>query len=363
VKRLAEKLEQWRPLFESGGRLARLKPVFDAADSLLFSVPVATVNAPHVRDPLDVKRFMTIVIVALIPAVVGAWYFFGLRVLAMIAVSYVVGGLLEVAVAVVRREPINEGFLVTGLLFPLTLPPGLPLWMVGVGVAFGVFVGKEMFGGTGRNLFNPALVGRCFLTLGYPRAMSSGWITPGHGTFGRLFEYADAVSVQALSSATPLTAARRGVLVSFRELFWGVNRSGCAGETCAPLLLVGGVLLLLTGIASWRTVMAVVGAYTATALTLCVVVPDACTIPLRYMLAGGFVLGAFFMATDPVTSPNTNEGKWFYGVLIGAVTVMLREFSGYVEGMMFAILLGNICAPLFDEIGVALWLRRFSRAG
>ena len=163
MKRLMRLMERLRPHFEQKGKLRALKPVFDATESALFPPQISTSEAPHARDPLDVKRFMLMVIIALIPCLLAAFYFFGLRVLAMILVSYAVGGTVEVLFAIIRKEEINEGFLVTGLIFPLILPPALPLWIVGVGVAFGVLVGKELFGGTGRNLFNPAIVGRCFL--------------------------------------------------------------------------------------------------------------------------------------------------------------------------------------------------------
>ena len=165
--------------FEEGRKFHALRSVFNAADAFFFSPTEATEEFPHIRDPIDLKRFMSAVIIALIPCLAAAFYFYGLRIIAVIAVSYIVGGAVEVLFAVVRKEGINEGFLVTGLIFPLILPPGIPLWMVGVGVAVGVAIGKELFGGTGRNIFNPALVGRCFLAIGYPAAMSASWIKPG----------------------------------------------------------------------------------------------------------------------------------------------------------------------------------------
>jgi len=173
VKRLLKIIDAVRPTFEEGGKLHLFKPVFGALEHFFFAPSTTTIGAPHVRDPLDLKRLMSMVIISVVPAVLAAFYFFGLRFFLMIIVSYVAGLTVEAIFAMVRKEGINEGFFVTGILFPLILPPGVPLWMVGLGVAFGVFMGKELFGGTGRNIFNPALVGRCFLALAYPKAMSA----------------------------------------------------------------------------------------------------------------------------------------------------------------------------------------------
>jgi len=232
VKILLRLFEKVSPAFREGGKLRAFKPVYDAMENFFFAPSKTTLAAPHVRDPLDVKRFMSMVIVALVPCLIASFYFFGLRLIAMIMVSYIAGGTVEVIFAMVRKEDINEGFLVTGMLFPLILPPAMPLWMVGVGVAFGVFVGKELFGGTGRNIFNPALVGRCFLALAYPAAISSNWVTPGAGTTGRFLQYVDASNVEAITSATPLVLAKQGVLVELSHMFIG-NVSGSVGETSA----------------------------------------------------------------------------------------------------------------------------------
>jgi Na(+)-translocating NADH:ubiquinone oxidoreductase B subunit len=351
MSRLLCLFDRARRHFRSGGRLHRLRPVFDAAESFFFSPREVTTAAPHVRDPLDVKRFMSMVILALAPAVIAAVYFFGLRVLVMILVSYAAGGAVEVAFAVARREEINEGFLVTGLLFPLVLPPALPLWMVALGVVFGVVVGKELFGGTGRNLFNPALVGRCFLLLAYPAEMSkTSWLDPGGGWFGRAGEYA----ADAVSGATPLVAARAGHLADLGDLFFGAT-AGCAGETSALALLAGGGFLLLTGVADWRTVAGVLVSF---GIMTAALHGGSAHAALWHVLAGGFLLGALFMATDPVTSPQTPGAKWAYGLLIGVATAMIRSLTVYVEGVMFAILLGNTFAPILDEVAIAARLRR-----
>jgi Na(+)-translocating NADH:ubiquinone oxidoreductase B subunit len=288
--------------------------------------------------------------------VAAAIYFFGLRVIPIIIVSYVAGGVVEVAFAVIRKESINEGFLVTGLIFPLILPPTTPLWMVAVGCMFGVFVGKEIFGGTGRNLFNPAIVGRCFLALAYPAEMSSSWITPGSGLTGRIFQYVSGSSVDAVTSATPLMQAKQGVLEESLQLFLG-NITGCMGETSALMIIGGGIFLLLTKVANWRTVVSVIGSAVVFAAILYGINSEQYANPVWHLLAGGLLFGAFFMATDPVSSPSTNEGKWVYGVLIGSVTILIRNYSGFVEGMMFAILLGNIAAPVIDEVVFCARLR------
>ncbi|NQT19292.1 MAG: RnfABCDGE type electron transport complex subunit D [Planctomycetes bacterium] len=336
-----------------------MKPVFDATENFFYAPSARTQNAPHIRDPLDLKRFMSMVIIGLAPCVVAAFYFFGLRMLAMIVVSYAAGGAVEMLFAVVRKEEINEGFLVTGLIFPLILPPGLPLWIVAVGVAFGVLVGKEIFGGTGRNPFNPALVGRCFLVLGYPGVMSATYIVPGSGPLGRLTEY---VGVEAMTRATPLAEAKQGVVAPIADLFWG-NVTGSAGETAAIAIIVGGVFLVLTRVANWRTVAGIIGSFTVLGLVLHYARPDDFAPVGWHLLAGGLLFGAFFMATDPVTSPITNGGKWAYAVIIGAATLLIRNLTGYVEGMMFAILLGNIAAPVLDDVAVRLRLRRLQHEG
>ncbi len=357
MKWLLRILERLRPRFEGGGEFRALKPLFDAVENFFFSSPRRTTDAPHIRDPLDSKRFMSMAVIALLPCLLASLYFFGLRVLAMILVSYAVGGTIEVLFAIVRKEEINEGFLVTGLIFPLVLPPALPLWMVAVGIAFGVIVGKELFGGTGRNLFNPALIGRGFLAIGYPKAMSSNWIEPGAGLLGRLTQYVGASNVDAVTSATPLVAAKQGTLASATDLFWG-NVSGSAGETSAFAILLGGVFLVLTRVANWRTVVGMIGSFAVLGGVLHHFIPETFGPVGWHLLAGGLLFGAFFMATDPVTSPITNGGKWAYAVIIGVATLLIRNLTGYVEGVMFAILLGNIAAPILDEVGFRFRLRR-----
>jgi Na+-transporting NADH:ubiquinone oxidoreductase subunit B/electron transport complex protein RnfD len=349
LKGLLRLFKTVRPTFEEGGKLGVLKPVFEAMENFFFAPEKVTLSAPHARDPLDIKRFMSMVIIALLPCLAASLYFFGLRLIAMLVVSYAAGGAVEVIFAIVRKEEINEGFLVTGMLFPLILPPTLPLWMVGVGVAFGVFVGKELFGGTGRNIFNPALVGRCFLALAYPAAMSGNWISAGSGLTGRLFQYISALNVDAVSTATPLVLAKQGNLIGLSNMFFG-NTTGSIGETSAIAIILGGVFLLLTRVANWRTVVSILGSSALLAGILYYSGPERFAPVLWHLCAGGLLFGAFFMATDPVTCPVTNAGKWLYGIVIGIATILIRNFTGYVEGVMFAILLGNIVAPILDEI-------------
>ncbi|MFC1738687.1 RnfABCDGE type electron transport complex subunit D [Planctomycetota bacterium] len=362
MKPLLKILEKARPAFEKEGRLTLFKPVYEAMENFFFAPAATTTSAPFVRDPLDIKRLMSMVIIALLPILFVSLYFFGLRLFAMIIVSYAAGGAVEVIFAIVRKEQINEGFLVTGILFPLIMPPMVPLWMVALGVAFGVFVGKELFGGTGRNIFNPAIVGRCFLALAYPAAMSNTWLTPGSGLTGRFFQYIDAADVDAITSATPLVMAKQGNLTELADMFLG-NIPGSIGETSALAIIIGGVFLLLTRVANWRTVVSILGSFALFSAILNWAQPDRFAPPIWHLCAGGLLFGAFFMATDPVTSPVTNAGKWACGIIIGLLIVMIRNFTGYVEGMMFAILLGNIVAPVLDEIVFHFSIRRLKSEG
>ncbi|MFC1781230.1 RnfABCDGE type electron transport complex subunit D [Planctomycetota bacterium] len=362
MKWLLKIIEAVRPNFEEGGKLRIFNPVFGALEHFLFAPSTRTIEAPHVRDPLDLKRVMSMVIISVVPCVLAAFYFFGLRFLAMTVVSYAAGLTVEAIFAMVRKEGINEGFFVTGILFPLILPPNIPLWMVALGVAFGVFIGKELFGGTGRNVFNPALVGRCFLSLAYPKTIAASWIEPSHELVGGLRIWIGP-SLDAVSGATPLALAKQGEMGSIAHLLLG-SVSGSAGETSALLIIMGGVFLLFTRVANWRTVVSMLGSFVI--LTGALVAVGAVSYPMPgvfnpviwHLFAGGLLFGAFFMATDPVTSPTTNVGKWFYGIIIGSTTVLIRNFTGYVEGVTFAILLGNIVAPILDEIAAGIRIRR-----
>ncbi|MBW8016301.1 MAG: RnfABCDGE type electron transport complex subunit D [Planctomycetes bacterium] len=376
-----------KPNFEEGGKLKVLKPLYEAIENFAFSPAARTIQAPHGRDALDVKRYMTMVIIGLLPCTIAAFYFYGLRLLPMIIVSYAAGGAVEVLFACIRKEEIQEGFLVTGLIFPLVLPPTLPLWMVAVGVMFGVFVGKELFGGTGRNVFNPAIVGRVFLALAYPTAMTT-WVATGKGLFGNMFKYVNAppaaqaveaakklgevatetanasqawysdIIVDGVTSATPLGGAD----VSAVDMFFG-NVSGSLGESSALMIIAGGVFLLMTRVSNWRTVVSILGSAAVMSFALNKSNPDEYMPALNSLLAGGLLFGAFFMATDPVSGPITNAGKYGYGILIGSLAILIRNFSAFPEGVMFAILLGNIVAPILDEIVFSIRFRRLRNEG
>ncbi|TKJ36621.1 MAG: RnfABCDGE type electron transport complex subunit D [Planctomycetes bacterium B3_Pla] len=369
MKWLLKIIDATRPTFEEGGKLQILNPVFGALEHFFFAPSATTIGAPHIRDPLDLKRVMSMVIISVVPCVLAAFYFFGLRFLAMIIVSYAAGLTVEAIFAMVRKEGINEGFFVTGILWPLILPPTLPLWMVGLGVAFGVFIGKELFGGTGRNVFNPALVGRCFLALAYPKQMAASFLEPSHDVAGRLLTWVDGSTADAVTSATPLgILAVKNEMVATSHMFLG-SVSGSSGETSALLIILGGGFLLLTRVANWRTVLATLASFFV--LTVALIaggkltysVPGVFGPAVWHLCAGGLLFGAFFMATDPVTSPTTNAAKWMYGIVIGSATVLIRNFVAYPEGVTFAILLGNIMAPILDEIVISIRIRRLRSEG
>jgi len=313
------------------------KPALDAFDEVLFGTAKTTKGGPHVTDHLDVKRYMTFVIMALVPSTVAAIHFFGVRVLFMIAVSYAVGGAVEVAFGVIRKKDIHEGFLVTGLIFPLVLPPTTPLWIVGVGVAFGTIFGKEVFGGTGRNIFNPALVGRLFITIGFPAIMTTAWLMP----------FSDAIT-----SATPLTTYKSmGTLAATMDLLMG-KCAGSIGETFRLGIIVGGLFLMFVKVSNWRVPIFYLGTVFVLSFIGNNVIGARVAPPEFQLLAGGLLFGAMFMATDPVTSPHTKAGKCIFGILCGLLTVLIRSFSGYVEGVMFSIVIMNAFAPLIDHIVV-----------
>lgn len=328
--------------------LRHLTPVVEATDEFFFGTDKTAFLAPYISDSIDIKRYMSLVIVALLPATLAGIYFYGLRVLAIIVVSYATGGVVEVAFAAGRKKQIHEGFLVTGLIFPLVLPPTIPLWMVAVGVVFGVFFGKEVFGGTGRNVFNPALVGRVFLSLAFPEYFATMWQKPflrGLGGFTHYF------ASDAVTSATPLINFKgTHVISNYASLLFG-TAPGSIGETFRIGVIVGGLFLIVIKIADWRIPLSYllsVGIFSFFGN----IISGKFAPPLFQILAGGLLFGAFFMATDPVTSPLTAGGKWIYGVLLGIFTVLIRGLSGYAEGVMFAILLMNAISPLIDTVVV-----------
>ena len=354
-----------KPNFVEGGRFAWLQSTFEAFESFLFVPDETTKQGCQIRDAIDLKRTMIIVVMALMPALlfgiwnigyqhylaigetVSFWYMLGFgltKVLPVIVVSYVTGLAIEFAFAQIRHHQVNEGFLVTGMLIPLVLPPDIPLWMVAVATAFAVLIGKEAFGGTGMNLVNPALLARAFLFFAYPSVMSGDkvWI---------------ADQPDAFTGATPLGILANGgmELPSAWTMIWG-GIPGSIGETSVIAITLGAILLLFTGIASWRIMLSVFAGGIGMGLVFNAIGANAyMQLPFYYhLIMGGFMFGAVFMATDPVTAPQTNTGKWIYGLLIGIFAVMLRVLnSAYAEGMMLAILLMNCFAPLIDHCVIA----------
>ncbi len=343
MKPLLSLLEAARPLFVKRGKLHFFKPAFDAAEFALFYPSSRTEYAPHVRDALDIKRFMGTVILAMLPSLIAAIYFFGPRTLAMILVSYVVGGTVEVLFAAIRKSEIHEGFLVTGLIFPLTLPPGTPLWIVGVGIFFGTMFGKEVFGGTGKNIFNPALVGRMFITIAFPAPMTTLWKMP----------FSDAIT-----SATPMSLFKtQQIITPYVDLLWG-NTAGSIGETFHIGIIAGGLFLMMTKISNWRIPLSYLGTVFIISYVGNMALPDTYAPPLFQILSGGLLFGAMFMATDPVTAPMTKIGKYLFGIFCGFLTVLIRALSGYVEGVMFSIVIMNAFTPLLDHIVLSVKYRQ-----
>ncbi len=386
--------------FESGGRWEKFYPLYEMVDTFVYWTDAVTARAPHVRDALDVKRVMSYVVLATIPCVLMSWFNSGYQINAALAaagleslpgwrgaltawfgiphdpagiaacvwlgfwcflpiyvVTVVVGGLWEVLFAVVRRHEVNEGFFVTSILYTLTLPPDTPLWMVALGISFGVVIGKEVFGGTGKNFLNPALVGRAFLYFAYPAAMSGDVVW---------------VALDGYSGATPLGVAAvagvPGVIAAgydWSSAFWGIL-PGSLGETSAFACLLGGAFLVYTRIASWRIIAGVLLGMTATVALLNWIGSD--TNPMFampwhwHLVVGGFAFGMVFMATEPVTAANTDTGRWVFGALIGFMAVMIRVLNpAFPEGMMLAILFGNIFAPVIDYVVVKMNIRRRER--
>lgn len=323
--------------------LKSVTPVMKAMDNFLHGPNTISKSAPFIRDGIEMKRFMAMVVIALLPTTAFSVYLYGIRVIWMILVSYIFGGLVEVLFAVFRKTEIEEGFLVTGLIFPLILPPSLPLWMVAVGVVEGVFFGKEVFGGTGKNIFNPALVGRLFLTLSFPQAMSIGWIIPFTG---------------AVTTATPLALFKIShQLTGYSQLFGGVI-SGSIAETFKIGILAGGLFLICLKIIDWRIPVYYILSVAVFALLGNMFIPARIAPPIFQILTGGLLFGAFFMATDPVTSPFSRSGKIIYGILLGFLTLVIRSFSLYPEGVMFSIITMNAFAPLFDLAAIKSKFRR-----
>lgn len=378
-------IDKIKPNFVEGGKFPWLKSTFEAFETFAFTPNTVTRKGSHVRDSIDLKRAMIIVVIALVPAMLfgmwnigyqtslraaewpfelgtaaSFWYclWFGfLRMLPLIVVSYVVGLAIEFTFAQIRHHEVNEGYLVSGFIIPMIVPVTTPLWQLAIAVAFAVIIGKEVFGGTGMNFLNPALVARAFLFFSYPTHMSgdSVWIA------------ADLWGTDSIAGATPLGEISAGMAPSssLLDMFIGII-PGCTCETSVIAILLGAIVLLVTGIASWRIMLSVVLGGGVMGLLFNLIGANAyMQLPFYYhFVMGGFMFGAVFMATDPVTAAQTNCGKWIYGLLIGAFAVLLRVLNpAYPEGMMLSILLMNCFAPLIDHCVVSRNIKRRQRRG
>jgi Na+-transporting NADH:ubiquinone oxidoreductase subunit B len=387
MKPIRKFLDKIRPAFEEGGKLERLYPLFEATDTFLYTTDRVTTVEPHVRDSMDLKRIMMIVVYALIPCIFmamwntgnqantamqamniaaapgwrgtvltalvgydpnsflaniihGALYFIPIYV-----VSVAAGGAWEVLFGIVRKEDVNEGLLVTSLIFPLTLPPTIPLWQAALGISFGVVVAKELFGGTGRNFINPALAGRAFLYFAYPAQNSGNAVW---------------VAVDGVSGATPLAAlatsdvssGMEAVNVSWSQAFLG-TMPGSLGETSALACLIGAIIIVFSGVGSWRVMVSMLISGMGFSAFLWIIGSNTNSMflmpPWWHLVVGGFAFGLVFCITDPVSASLTETGKWVYGALAGVLTILIRVINpAYPEGVMLAILLANVFAPLID---------------
>ena len=386
-------LDKQEKHFAKGGKLEKIFPLYEAIDTLFYTSGSVTNRASHVRDGLDLKRMMLMVIYALIPAVImalyntgyqanltisglsdyspsgwqqqffqwvgfafdpssilgnmilGALYFFPIYI-----VTLAVGGFWEVLFAVIRKHEVNEGFFVTSLLFPLIVPPDVPYWQVAFGISFGVVIGKEVFGGVGMNILNPALTGRAFLFFAYPAQISGDKVW---------------VAVDGLSQATPLAQladTTMNLSYSLWDSFIGLI-PGSMGETSTLAILIGALILIVTGIGSWRIILSILVGMTIMSLTFNLIGsstnPMFAVTPLWHLVMGGFAFGAVFMATDPVTATISQKGKIYYGFFIGVLVVLVRVVNpAFPEGMMLAILFMNVFAPIIDRFVIKANIKR-----
>jgi len=385
VKPLRRLVHNVKPNFEKGGKLARWYPAFEAFETFLFKPATPTSGGVHVRDAMDLKRTMTVVIIALLPTLLfGMWnagyqhyrafgmesslmdnFLFGLwKALPMFIVSYAVGLGSEFLYSVAKSHPVTEGYLVTGILIPLTLPITTPLWMVALAAIFCTILGKEIFGGTGYNFMNPALLARVFLFFAFPAYMSGDIWTD-------LSPEAGHAIVDGWTGATNLVTfdANFHNLPSPSDMFFGFEQ-GSLGETSAFACLIGALILIVTGVGSWKIILSSIIGVLLTGLLMNGLAPadlpnHAMHTPAYYhLLMGGFAFGSVYMATDPVSAAQTETGKWIYGFFIGVMVVILRIFNpAYPESTMLVILLLNVFAPLIDHIIVERHIKkRLSRA-
>ena len=377
---LRDLLDKQKPLFEKGGKLEKFYYAFEAGDTFLFT-PKDTAPAvgTHIRDAIDLKRLMITVVIALVPCLLFGIYNVGhthylaigetatfmqkvgigaLVVLPIVLVSYTAGGIVEVIFSAVRRHPINEGFLVTGMLIPLIMPPTIPLWQVALATVFAVVIAKEVFGGTGMNVLNVAMTARAFLYFAYPSAMSGDvWYYKGGMEYADGFSGATPLGLAAESVAIegsqPVVAAFDGFqngLYEFNNLVIGLI-PGSIGSTSLIMVLVGALILIVTKVGSWKIILSgFIGVYVMGLIFNLGGANEYMNLPAYYHFAiGGVAFGIVFMATDPVSAAHTETGKWVYGFLIGAITVIIRVLNpAYPEGIMLAVLFMNVFAPLID---------------
>lgn len=386
-------LDKQEKHYTGSGKLKGLFPLFEAIDTFLYTPGKVTPGASHIRDAMDLKRMMMIVVYALLPTVLMAFYNTGYQANLVIArmgeiaepgwrlgvlnglglgtnpanwfacavhgmlyflpvyiVTLAVGGFWEVLFACIRKHEVNEGFLVTSLLFPLILPPTIPLWQVALGISFGVVIGKEVFGGVGMNIFNPALTARVFLFFAYPAQITGDTVW---------------VAVDGATRATPLAELSDPVLklsISWSDAFLGLI-PGSMGETSTLACLIGAFILIITGIGSWRIMLSVVAGMIAMSLIFNVIGsttnPLFAVTPWQHFVLGGFAFGCVYMATDPVSAAITRRGKYYYGLLIGIMVILVRVINpAFPEGMMLAILFGNMLAPFIDHIFIKKNIKR-----
>ncbi len=368
MKALRNLVDKLKPTFSEGGKLSALHSTFEGFETFLFVPNTTTQKGAHIRDCNDMKRTMIMVVLALVPALLfgmyntgyqhflslgqeaGLWecFWFGfLKVLPMIVVSYLVGLSIEFAFAQKRGHEINEGFLVSGLLIPMIMPVDVPLWMLALGTAFAVVIGKEVFGGTGMNVFNPALLARAFVFFAYTPFMSGEtvWVAGlGKAEAGMIADgFSGATALEQLSTTGAMNYSICDALIGLMP--------GCVGETSVIAIALGALILLVSGVASWRTMVSVFVGGLAMGLLFNAIGANAyMEVPAyTHLLVGGFAFGAVFMATDPVTSAQTNAGKYIVGFMTGALAVMIRVINpAYPEGMMLSILFMNALAPLVD---------------
>lgn len=375
-----------KPSFDKGGKLEKYYPAYDALETFLFVPGSTSKKGAHIRDGVDMKRTMILVVLAMVPALLfGMWntghqhflatgeaadlmdkFMYGLlKVLPLVIVSYAAGLAVEFVFAIINKHQVNEGFLVSGMLIPLCLPVEIPLWMVAVATIFAVVIGKEVFGGTGMNILNVALTARAFLFFAYPTWMSGDKVWIGDGTAAANSFTDGSTGATLLAQATERSSGFVDAAgAAYGDTFWSAFMGtipGSIGETSTLAILIGAAILLFTGIGSWKIILSgVLGAFTMGLIFNAFAVNPFMEVPAHYHLVmGGFAFGIVFMATDPVTAAQTSTGKYIYGFLIGFLGIMIRVFNpAYPEGIMLAVLFMNVMAPLIDHYVVQANIKR-----